>query len=753
MANSSNNKGKGRAQDAFERADEAERAPLLVREEDVDEEATTPRKTRLRHGRGALVREDSDDEPLNNASEDDRMRYVVVRPREGARSRIGWGGAACLFFAVFFALLLVALAAVHLWIGHLLSEQAAHGTPEHMAQRGLLWTGPSAVRLQPGENGASLVVEMDGNAGMDVRKALDWEAKETGGWLRRTEARVARWGVRKAGTVAVDVGEVALFDAASNSGPPLVGIPALDTLHIPLSYPTKNNPQPVMQSFTLRVPLDFPSPEDLTRFGQSVWESKTYRIRADVKQVLVKVGGAQTRGVSGWFMRRMSKIKVAGLTRFEEGKLPALPGASDPMSMVSNLTYNVFESSSPSHPNDTVIAISVGANLKNPLESAFQSGRLPHFAFGMPFRLPVSMHLPLPPAPQVSSNATKDVMLAKMAAAPFFFPLDSQTAKLAVSGHLVPAGNLTPSTPTPPTPPASSRLSALAPPEQPPLSRALSSFVARFLAGRTNDVYLRYDASPEPPLSSEPSSDAPFPPRVVADMLAKQVFHVQVPGTNETPDFFRNLAMKDMRIKLGGLGEGDDADLLASGEVVGEVVLPETAKKLEQGINAKAIWPDVLVYDGELPVKSVGPDTTLTSAEHSQLSFLSSDENDHPTAYPPSPIPANAFARMRPSTSMTATTHHTPANATHNSTTLVTAAFVDAPLYLLPGRGDVLRRFVAKIVFGPPGQKVKASMAGMTSVRVALSGFGEVELEEIPIEASFMVGRGGVESVHKLGDL
>ncbi|GAA6024668.1 hypothetical protein JCM10207_007829 [Rhodosporidiobolus poonsookiae] len=784
-------KGKGRAQDAFDRSDDLERAPLLAPASDNGSAASSPAKpTRLRHGRGPLVRDDTDDdEPLPpNVSEDDTSRYVVVVPADSHRRRgLTWGGAVCLFLGLLFCLVLVTFAVVHLWVGHLLSEQAKHGTPEEMAQRGLLWTGPSAVRVSAlaGEGNGGLAIELDGMAGVDVRRALDWEAKDKGGWFRRQEGRIARWGVRKARSVSVNVGEIAIYDATASSfdidadaQEPLIVVPALDTLRLPLSYPTKADPLPAMQPFTLHVPVTFPSPADLSRFGHAVWENKTYRVRAAVRQVNVKVGEAETGGVAGWFMRRMGGVRVSGIERVQAGELPDLPGTSDPMSMVSNLTYSAFESPSPAHPNTTVIAFSAGALLKNPLDDAIQAGRIPPFAWGMPFRVPITVSLPLPPAPEAKKHhddEPEDILLAKVASAPFFYPLNAHTANLSIAGHVVPAGNLTPSTPTPPSPPVSfppsysdDSLSPLKKDDQAPLSRALSTFVARYLSGRPNTVSIRYDPTPEPPLPSEPSSDAPFPPPFLASLLSNEVLRVDVPGTNETPDFFQNLRMEDMRIKLGGMGDGDDADLLASGRVVGEVALPPAAEGLADGIDAKWIWPDVLVYDGDLPGRSVMgswrdtlvrlaglevKEESAASAAQGQLAFSSAPSpalaepgpNDS-SSYPPSPVPANAFARMRPSSSMLANTTHLPGNSTHPGKTLVSATFVDAPLYLLPGRGDVLRRFVAKIVFGPPGEKVKASMAGETSVRVGLDGFGEVELVQVPIEASFMVGRGGVEN-------
>lgn len=458
-----------------------------------------------------------------------------------------------------------------------------------------------------------------------------------------------------------------------------------------------------------------------------------------------------------------------------------------------------------------MIAFAVSALLKNPLREAIKSGRIPPVGWSMPFRLPIEISLPLPPAPVVVSSPPPphqpEIALARVSLAPFGFDEMDRQAELSLTGYVVPAGNLTPSNPpSPPTRDPSEHehehsTTTTAP--QAPLSRALSRFVARYLSGRSNDVFIRYDSSggphhssPPPTIPSDPARDAPLPPRFVADLVRDQVLTVSVPGTNETPELFKDLRMEDMKVKLGGRGggEGDDADLLASGRVVGEVVLPEMAQGLAEGIDAKWIWPDVLVYEGDLPhsvvaataagSEAVAMSSTMEEEVSSdQVIFGSNalldtttnddDDDDSVTQYPPSPIPATAFARMRPSSSMTAETIHLPANGTHAARTLVSAQFVDAPLYLLPGRGDVLRRFVGKIIFGG---KATASMKGLTSVRIGLSGFGEVELVEIPIEASFrecpvpsfrvyfaappanppalvVVGRGGVQNPPSLAEL
>lgn len=199
-----------------------------------------------------------------------------------------------------------------------------------------------------------------------------------------------------------------------------------------------------------------------------------------------------------------------------------------------------------------------------------------------------------------------------------------------------------------------------------------------------------------------------------------------------------------MKIRLSSLLKShdqddpdDEGDLLCSGRVVGEVALPDEFEGLLEAIRVESIWPDVFVYDGDLPRES-HMDTT------SQLILSSATTK----SYPPSPVPANAFGRLHPSSSITAFTTHVPRNSTHNATTLITATFIDAPLWLIPGREDVFRRFVSKIIFGT-GAKVRAGVRGISAVQVQLGGWGEIQLEGLPIEGSFFVGRGGVESVDR----
>lgn len=111
------------------------------------------------------------------------------------------------------------------------------------------------------------------------------------------------------------------------------------------------------------------------------------------------------------------------------------------------------------------------------------------------------------------------------------------------------------------------------------------------------------------------------------------------PGPDPKPQILRDVHIKDMRISLKG------ENVLASGIVYAHIVLPAG---IEVGLDARDIWPDVLIYDGEVPDDDddIGfpPDTTTSP------STLDKDK-DHasiPKEPLPSPLPSRAFARIRP---------------------------------------------------------------------------------------------------------
>ena len=249
---------------------------------------------------------------------------------------------------------------------------------------------------------------------------------------------------------------------------------------------------------------------------------------------------------------------------------------------------------------------------------------------------------------------------------------------------------------------------------------------------------------------------------------------------------------------------GKDGGILASGTVWARLVMP---KGINIPINATDIWPDLLVFDGEVPEED-GSDldqTTLTKGvirpdgihipiptwlpnplpykiplPHIPLPINlpshhdeDDDDNDGETEPPPlpDPIPERAFARIRPDTWLAAhTTPDTPSGdegeegwiiinvdegeEENGWSATITSRVHDVPLQVLPGREAQFRNFVSKVLLSKGG--ALAGVKGTSAVRAAIPGLlsgkddedGEngsrLELRGLPFEGVVRIGKKGI---------
>ena len=417
------------------------------------------------------------------------------------------------------------------------------------------------------------------------------------------------------------------------------------------------------------------------------------------------------------------------------------------------------------------------------MTSPITSGPFANFAWEVPFRLPFTISIPVPTAFREADSKSADtpsdntapppphvpltdVLLAKVSVEPFGFAHGQHKATLRLEGELVRAGG-----------------GARGDDGVDQLKLALSRFAARYMAGQANTVLVRYDDHPDPVPGRNDTAGvppAPFPPPFVARLARGATVPLSFPGSaGGGQDVFKNLRIEDMKIKLnsavrfakqaaglagagGGLDEPDEpeGDLLCSGRVVGELSLPVQFLELSEAVDVTAILPDVLVYDGDLPKQAEddpapdAADNGLAALRHpDQLAFipaaafpradtanplhLPASEADRAPAYPPSPIPRTAFARLHPAARIPAKTTHVPGNATAPARTFVSATFTDTPLFILDDRMGVFQHFVGQILFG---REARAGVRGVSGADLGLGGWGEVRLEGLPLEAEFNVG-------------
>lgn len=249
-----------------------------------------------------------------------------------------------------------------------------------------------------------------------------------------------------------------------------------------------------------------------------------------------------------------------------------------------------------------------------------------------------------------------------------------------------------------------------------PLPRAaaplLSSFVSSYLSGR----------------------DAPI--IVGSPLLPSITLPTVFPAPHPKPQILHDVQIKDMRIVLKG------EQVLASGTVYARVVLPAG---IRLKLDADSIWPDVLVFDGEVPDEDAGEESTKKPKEDKGRSRI-------PKEPLPSPLPERAFARIRPEDWLPANSFPLdPSPGGSAGQFEVSAKVNNVPLEVLPGRDLLLQRFVAKVLFGPDG--ALAGVRGTAAVAASVDGLpvddddGDdtqkhiVELTGLPFSGSFRVGK------------
>ncbi|KAI0760888.1 hypothetical protein BD413DRAFT_593969 [Trametes elegans] len=230
-------------------------------------------------------------------------------------------------------------------------------------------------------------------------------------------------------------------------------------------------------------------------------------------------------------------------------------------------------------------------------------------------------------------------------------------------------------------------------------SRSLSAFVSEYISGRDADI------------------------QITTPLVPGLVINTTFPAPHPKPEILRNVSISDMKIMPTG------TTMVASGTVHALVVLPQG---IYVGVNASRVFPDVLVFDGEVP----GPDEEST-------------HGPPPTKPLPDPLPPRAFAHILPEDWLPADCVPAEAPEGAGSTVAVSAHIVDVPLQVLPGREREFSNFVSKVIFGTQG--ALAGVQGVAAVAVRVNGLpfanghdGEMELTGLPFHGNVRIGKKSV---------
>lgn len=238
------------------------------------------------------------------------------------------------------------------------------------------------------------------------------------------------------------------------------------------------------------------------------------------------------------------------------------------------------------------------------------------------------------------------------------------------------------------------------------LDPALSNLLSNYLSGR------------ETPIKAHPVP-TPAMPAFLRDLLIHlPLISLNLPGSPD-PDaqILQNVAIRQMRID----GTGPDSGILVSGSVVGDLVLPDGLDGLAKAIELKKLWPDVLVFDGS-------PNWTL-------------DNKD----FPPDPLPQGAFARLSPQDWSAVRTEVVEKEG--HQVVQLEMKMSGAPMTVLPGRSDLFRSYMAKVLFGtgdgPHGQ-VRTGIWGFADVKAKLEPMPPLTLEDVFVQGEFLVSKSDV---------
>lgn len=393
---------------------------------------------------------------------------------------------------------------------------------------------------------------------------------------------------------------------------------------------------------------------------------------------------------------RLLQVLTVGRAFSRNPTVPDSPDIpSDPAELVKLKSYSLVPipqpPSDPNPGNDTCpppldnLAVYANARVINPgYEQLARYG----LDLDIPFAWPYRVQLPVPHKQHKKTNKGKHdetdvperrVLLAAGVVEPFKIPSSSKHFDVSINATVQRTDNASTD-----------------------LSRSLSAFVTRFVSGENNTAIVSFDPS-SPFAASLPSFLVPL----IRDVEVQYA----VPGLPpDERELLKDLQIKDMKVHGSEDGSGG---FQVDGIMEGRIVFPEGMgmDALEDPLNITAVWPDILLYDNLPPASD--PD----------------NPDDDDGKMPPSPLPLNAFARFR-------TTDFTPAETVklQDGTTIMRAHVKNVPFEVL--RADVLRRWIAKIVFSG-GKGVRTGIKGVSQARATLRGFGDVELHKLPVLGVF----------------
>jgi hypothetical protein len=565
----------------------------------------------------------------------------------------------CLVFLITFSLSVVIIALLGL-LAYSYASSISKDSSSEMLSRALVVRGPdyiSVLNLTSPEHSTDGRTEIwmmvHGRAGLDAGKILgvqDDEDENAPDWLPTYVWKaLGRWGVRRLRAVTVEVRQISI---SALHGTPLADIDAPVPIELPLTGDMEEDEKWLQKiAIPVRVrPTD--NGDNLIAFAKQSWNTGFLDIKAHVASVHVTGGGTSwggwrkqikvDRSNIGMRLRKQSRtlmfrssMKSCLIVLITVPTIPGMPTPGRDAPLPDMSRLVVLQSFNLTSINDTV-HIDARASAPNPA---------PEFIELTVPSLPFTVSLPsanksLPPVP-----------LAAVRSAPF--PLQQRpNITILLSGHMLalPAGAESGAT--------------------------LSAFLARYMSGHASNISVSTPLYPN--ITFETVFPAPVPP----------------------PKVLRDLQLRDMRVKPQGSG------FVASGTVSARVVLP---RGMRFDLSVRRMLPDVLVFDGPVPELLPSTSSLFSSSfpgrkpkpgkKPTNGGSDDDDEDETPPAPPlPDPLPAGAFAHIRPEHWLPALSVPLPPQGDDEGSCVgISSKIVDVPLQILPGRERLASDFIGKV--------------------------------------------------------
>jgi hypothetical protein len=175
---------------------------------------------------------------------------------------------------------LLCFAAVHFAVGRTMHQIDLHGGYQVFGEKALLYE-LQGVRLDSVQDDG-VAFSVQGRAGVDVARGLDWEDRSVFG---RWQRYVTRYGVKVAKGVDVRMGHDGML-LSSKDGHSLLRIIPQRSLTVPVKYGQSGKDW--LRSFDLPMKMDIVSSEALAKMAKQAWEKQVAHLDATLSHVKVQ---------------------------------------------------------------------------------------------------------------------------------------------------------------------------------------------------------------------------------------------------------------------------------------------------------------------------------------------------------------------------------------------------------------------------------------------------------------------------------